>query len=143
MSGFSNSSANGIINNHLRGQAAPVIRTLYFALFTADPTDALTAGTEVSGAWYARKPTGAWASPTNGVTYNTTRVEFAPVATAAVTVTHIGIMEGASPTDVTSTLLYSHELTTAGTPSPKALGINDVYVVDSATTSGDYTLTLV
>lgn len=138
MAGFSNSSANAIINYHLRATAAPTIRTLYFALFTADPTDAFTAGTEVSAAWYVRKPTGAWASPTNGVTYNTTRVEFTPVTGSAVTVTHIGIVEGSSAVDGTATLLYSHPLS-----SSKTLGVNDVYVVDSQTTSGDYTLSLV
>lgn len=143
MSGFSNSSANAIINYHLRGQAAATIRNLYFALFTADPTDAFSSGTEVSAGWYVRKLTGAWAAPTNGVTYNTTRVEFDPVATAPVTITHIGIVEGANATDVTATLLYSHELQASSVPTPKLLGINDVYVVDSTGSSGDYTLTLV
>ena len=138
MSGFSNSSANAIINYHLRGQVAPVVRNLYFALFTADPTDAFTAGTEVSAAWYVRKATGAWAAPTNGVTFNTTRVEFPPVATAPCTVTHVGIVEGASAGDGTATLLYSHALSEA-----KVLGINDVYMVDSQTSSGDYTLSLI
>lgn len=138
MAGFSNSSANAIINYHLRATAAPAIRTLYFALFTADPTDAFTAGTEVAAAWYVRKPTGAWAAPTNGVTYNSTRVEFPPVSGAAATVTHIGIVEGSSATDGTSTLLYSFQLSV-----PKTMNVNDVYAVDSQTTTGDYTLTLV
>lgn len=138
MAGFSNSSANAVINYHLRQQAAPTVRNLYFALFTTDPTDAFTAGTEVSAAWYARQPTGAWAAPTNGVTYNTTRVAFPPVTGAPVTVTHIGIVEGSSAADGTATLLYSHALS-----APKTLGINDQYVIDSQTTSGDYTLTLV
>lgn len=138
MSGFSNSSANAIINNHLRGQVAPTIRNLYFALFTADPTDAFSAGTEVSAAWYVRKPTGAWAAPTNGVTFNTTRVEFPAVTAAPCTVTHVGIVEGANAGDVTATLLYSHALN-----ATKTLGINDIYLVDSQGTSGDYTLSLV
>lgn len=138
MSGFSNSSANAIINNHLRGQAAPTIRNLYFALFTADPTDAFTSGTEVSAAWYVRVLTGAWSAPTNGVTYNTTRVEFPPVTGAAANITHIGIVEGANPTDGTATLLYSHPLS-----ATKTLNINDVYLVDSTGSAGDYTLSLV
>jgi hypothetical protein len=143
MTGFSNSAGNAIINNQLRGQVAPTIRTLYFALFTSDPTNAFTSGTEVSAAWYVRKATGAWSVPANKVTYNTTRVEFTPVSGSSVTVTHIGIVEGASATDATATLLYSHALSVDGSPTPKTLGINDVYVVDSATTSGDYTITLV
>lgn len=138
MAGFSNSLANAIINTTLRGQAFPTIRTTYFALFTADPTDAFTSGTEVSAAWYQRMPTGAFAAPTNGVTFNSTRVEFPPVSGAPVTVTHIGIVEGSSPTDNTATLLYSAALT-----APRTLQINDVFVVDSATSSGDFTLTLI
>lgn len=138
MSGFSNSSANSVINNHLRAQVAPTIRTLYFALFVSDPSDAFTAGNEVSASWYVRKPTGAWAAPANGVTYNTTRVEFPAVTGAPVTVTHIGIIEGSTPADVTSTLLYSHQLS-----APKTLNVNDVYLVETAGSSGDYTLSLV
>lgn len=137
MAGFSNSLANAIINSTLRGQAFPTIRTTYFALFTADPTDAFSAGTEVSAAWYARRPTGAFASPTTGSTYNTTQVQFAPVTGSSVVVTHVGIVEGSSPTDVTSTLLYSYQLT-----APKTLAVNDVYVVDTAGSSGDFTQTL-
>jgi hypothetical protein len=138
MAGFSNSLANAIINATLRGQPFPTIRNTYIALFTADPTDAFAAGTEVSAAWYQRQPAGAFAAPTNGVTFNSTRVEFPPVTGAPVTITHIGIVEGSTPTDVTATLLYSEPL-----PAPRTLQINDVFVVDSAATSGDFTLTLV
>lgn len=137
MPGFSTSLANGIINATLRGQAFPTIRTTYFALFTADPTDAFTAGTEVAAAWYVRQPAGAFASPSNGVSYNSTRVQFPAVTGANVTVTHVGIVEGSSPTDVTATLLYSQPLSVA-----KVLSENDVFVVDSETVSGDWTLTL-
>ena len=137
MPGFSTSLANGIINATLRGQAFPTIRTTYFALFTADPTDAFTAGTEVAAAWYVRQPAGAFAAPSNGASYNSTRVQFPAVTGANVTVTHVGIVEGSSPTDVTATLLYSQPLSVA-----KVLSENDVFVVDSETTSGDWTLTL-
>jgi hypothetical protein len=137
MPGFSTSLANGVINATLRGQAFPTVRTTYFALFTTDPTDAFTNGTEVNAAWYERQPAGAFAAPNNGVTYNSTRVQFPPVAGANVTVTHVGIVEGNSPTDPTSTLLYSQALSV-----PKVLSANDVFVVDSETVSGDWTLTL-
>ena len=138
MAGFSTSLANAIINATLRGQAFPTIRTTYFALFTADPTDAFTAGTEVAAAWYQRKPTGAFAAPANGVSYNGVNVEFPPVIGSPVTVTHIGIVEGANPTDPTATLLYSEAL-----PTPKTLTVNDIYAVRSQGASGDFTLTLV
>ena len=140
MSGFSNSLANAIINSTLRGLTFPTIRTTYFALFTADPTDAFSAGTEITSAtatWYVRKPAGAFAAPSVGVTYNTTQVQFPPVTGASVVITHVGIVEGSSATDVTSTLLYSYQLTT-----PKTLDINDVYVIDTAGSSGDFTQSL-
>lgn len=137
MAGFSTSLANAIVNTTLRGQAFPTIRTTYFALFTADPTDAFTAGKEVSAAWYVRKPAGAFAAPSNGVTFNSTRVEFPPVSGAPVTITHVGIVEGANATDGTATLLYSEAL-----PAARTLAINDVFVVDSASTSGDFNLQL-
>lgn len=138
MAGFSTSLANAIINATLRGHSFPVIRTSYFALFTADPTDAFTAGTEVAAAWYQRRPTGAFAAPANGVSYNGVNVEFPPVIGSPVTVTHIGIVEGANPTDPTATLLYSEAL-----PTPKTLTVNDIYAVRSQGASGDFTLTLV
>ncbi len=137
MAGFSNSLANAVINATLRQQAFPAIRTPYFALFTADPTDAFTAGTEVAASWYRRVPTGAFASPVNGGTYNAVRAEFPPVSGAQVTVTHIGILEGDSLNDPTATLMYSEPLAT-----PRTLQINDVFVVDSQTLTGDFTLQL-
>lgn len=137
MAGFSTSLANAVINTTLRGQAFPTIRTTYFALFTADPTDAFTAGTEVGAAWYARQPAGAFAAPSNGVSYNSTRVQFPQLTGASVTITHVGIVEGASPTDPTATLLYSQALS-----APKVMSVNDVFVVDSETVSGDWTITL-
>lgn len=138
MAGFSTSLANAIVNATLRGQAFPTIRTTYFALFTADPTDAFTAGTEIAAAWYARRPAGSFNAPANGVSFNATNVEFPPVTGAPLVVTHIGIVEGATPTDPTSTLLYSEAL-----PEPKTLTVNDIYTVRSQGASGDFTLTLV
>lgn len=133
MAGFSTHLANAIINYVLRGQAMPGVPGTYFALFTADPTDAFTAGTEVSAAWYARKATGAFSAPTTGVTYNAARVEFDPVAGSSITITHVGIVDASTG----GNLLFSEALTT-----PKTLQINDVFVIDSATLSGDFTLSL-
>lgn len=137
MAGFSTSLANAILNTTLRGQAFPTIRTTYFALFTADPTDAFSAGTEVAAAWYVRKPAGSFSAPASGSSYNATQVQFPAVTGSPVTITHIGIVEGANPTDVTSTLLYSYQLA-----EPKLLSVNDVYVVDTAGSSGDFTQSL-
>lgn len=66
MAGFSTSLANAIISATLSRVAFPAIRTPYFALFTADPTDAFTAGTEVAATWYQRVATGGFAAPNNG-----------------------------------------------------------------------------
>lgn len=137
MAGFSTSLGNAIINATLRGQAFPAIRTPFFALFTADPTDAFTAGTEVSAAWYQRVATGAFAAPNGASTYNSVRAEFPAVTGAQVTVTHIGIVEGDSAGDATATLMYSEPL-----PAPRTLQINDVFVIDSQTLTGDFTLAL-
>jgi hypothetical protein len=133
MAGFSTYLANAIINNTLLGQAMPSIPGRFFALFTSDPTDAFTAGTEVSAGWYARKSTGSFASPTTGSTFNISRVEFDPVSGTSVTITHVGIVDAVTG----GNLLYSEALTT-----PKTLAVNDVFVIDSATLSGDFTVTL-
>lgn len=133
MAGFSNYLANAIENYVLLGQAMPNIPGRYFALFTADPTDAFTAGTEVSAAWYARKATGSWAAPNAGVTYNLARVEFAPVTGAPITITHVGIVDALTG----GNLLFSDAL-----PTPKTLAVNDVFFLDSQTLSGDFTLSL-
>lgn len=133
MSGFSTHLANAIVNYTLRGQAMPAITGTYFALFTSDPTDAFTAGTEVSAGWYVRKATGAFAAPAAGVTYNSARVEFPAVTGAQVTISHVGIVDSLTG----GNLLYSEALST-----PKTLNINDVFVIDSGTGTGDFTLSL-
>lgn len=137
MSGFSTSLANAVLNYSLNGVAMPAIRNRYFALFTADPTDAFSAGTEVSAPWYVRQLTGTY-NVGSGTGYNITRAEFPAVTLSPVTVTHIGVVEGSSPTDVTSTLLYSHQLS-----APVTLAVGGIYAVDSTGTSGDYTISLV
>lgn len=133
MAGFSTYLANAIINSVLLGQAMPIPAGRFFALFTADPTDSFTAGTEVSASWYTRKDTGAWASPTTGITYNTSRVEFPPVTGSSVTITHIGIVDALTG----GNLLFSDAL-----PTAKTLSINDVFFIDSQTLTGDVTISL-
>lgn len=137
MSGFSNFLANAILNSTMNGATFPTIRNRYFILCTADPTDSFSAGTEVSAAWYVRKAAGTY-SVTSGIGYNITRTEFPAVTGSPVTVTHIGIVEGASATDVTSNLMYSHPLS-----APVTLAVGGIYAIDSTGTSGDYTLSLV
>lgn len=144
MPGFSTSLANALIDFTLRGQPAPTIRTTYYALFTADPTDDFKSDTEVSASWYARQPTGVFKAPVNGASYNAVNAEFPRVDAGTVTVTHIGIVEGASPTDATSTLLYSSELTDSITklPKPITLAVGDIYAIRFDATSGDFAIEL-
>lgn len=135
MSGFSNFLANAVLNSTLNGAAFPAISNVKFALFTADPTDAFSAGTEVSAGWYSRVIAGTYSAPSAGVSYNTLPKAFPAVTGAPVTVTHIGIIGTASAVDQ---LLYSHPL-----PAPVTMAIGGIYLVDSTGAAGDYTLSLV
>jgi len=80
----------------------------YVGLFTSDPTDTGSAGTEVSGNGYAR--TSVTFSVTNDTASNSAAVEF-PAATGGDwgTVSHIGIMDAASA----GNMLVSSALTTS------------------------------
>ena len=80
----------------------------YVGLFTSDPTDTGSAGTEVSGNGYAR--TSVTFSVTDDTASNTAAVEF-PAATGGDwgTVSHIGIMDAASA----GNMLVSSALTTS------------------------------
>jgi hypothetical protein len=116
MSGFSNYLANQIINDTLVTPYA----TRYLALFINNPTDANVTTNEVSAAWYSRKGTGAWASPTTGVTSNLSVIQFDPVTGAQVTITHWGIYDAAT----SGNLLYSGAWTT-----PKTFNVDDFPVI--------------
>ena len=107
MAGFSNYQANIIINDTLVTPYA----ARYLALFVADPTDANITANEVSGLWYVRKPTGSWASPTDGVTTNLSTIQFDPVSGNQVTISHWGIYDAVN----SGNLLYSGAFTTAKT----------------------------
>lgn len=82
--------------------------TWYVALFTSDPTDTGSAGTEVSGYAYAR--TSVTFTVTGDTASNSAAVEF-PAATGGDwgTVSHIGIMDASSA----GNMLISSALTTA------------------------------
>ncbi len=131
MSGFSTYLANAVLSSTLNGAAFPVISSVKFALFTADPTDAFSAGTEVSASWYSRVLAGTFSSPTAGVSYNIAATPFNAVTVSPVTVTHIGVIGTASAVDQ---LLYSHAL-----PAPVEMSVGGIYLVDAS----DYTLSLV
>lgn len=134
MAGFSTYLANAIINHVMGLGSLPTISNRYFALFTSDPTDSFVTNNEVSAGWYVRKPTGSWASPTTGTTYNMSRVEFPAVTGSGITITHVGICDALSG----GNLLFSEAISGGG----KTLAVNDVFVIDTGTLTGDYTLAL-
>lgn len=107
MSGFSNYLANQIINDTL----VTPYTSRYLALFVDDPTDANDTTKEVSGVWYTRKLTGAWASPTVGVSENLSVIQFNPVTGGQVVISHWGIYDAAT----SGNLLYSGAFSTTKT----------------------------
>lgn len=54
MSNLTNYAENKVIDALFRGQALGAPATMYFALFTSDPTETGAAGTEITGGSYAR-----------------------------------------------------------------------------------------
>jgi hypothetical protein len=100
----------------------------YIGLFTSDPTDTGSAGTEVSGSGYAR--TSVTFSVTGDTATNTAAVEF-PAASGGNwgTITHIGVMTASSGGD----MIVHSALTTA-----KAINDGDVFRIPT----GDLDITL-
>ena len=126
MSGFSTYLSQQIINSTLRGASFAIPATLYLAFFTSDPTDNNVTTNEVSGAWYARKVTGAWSAPvgTGNSSSNNNQISFDAVTGSAVTVSHWGIYDALT----SGNLLYSDSVGTA-----KTFGVGDVPVVGAGT----------
>ena len=54
MSNLTNYAENEFVDALVRGQPLGAPATMYFALFTSDPTDTGAAGTEITGGSYAR-----------------------------------------------------------------------------------------
>jgi hypothetical protein len=127
MAEMSNYLENALINATLRNTSYTSPTTTYLALYTSDPTDADT-GTEVTGGSYARQAI-TFSSPSNGVTSNSSAVEF-PTATASWgTVTYVGIRDA-----VTSGNLLYHTALDAS----KAIDTGDIFRISS----GNLTVTL-
>lgn len=110
MAAMSDYLENKLIDYILRGQAFTPPATVYFALYTAAPTDA-GGGTEVSTGGYGRASLASslanWAgtqgalstvasSGSGGTTSNNGTVTFAPPSAPWGTVTHFGIFDALS-----------------------------------------------
>lgn len=134
MSAFSNYLENAVMNNILGQASMPSIPNVYFALFTAGPSDA-GGGTEVSGTDYARVnvannttnfPT---ISGTDGTKSNGTAITWPTAGGTWGTVTHYGVFSASSG----GNLLFHGSLASA-----KAIGSGDTFSV----AAGDFTLSL-
>ena len=118
MSEFSNYLENALINATLRATSYTSPAAVYVALFTSDPTDA-GSGTEVSGGSYTRKQA-TFASPSNGVTSNSSDITFDQATANWGTVSHIGIFDASS----SGNLLYHTPLT-----SSKTIETGDIFKI--------------
>lgn len=116
MAGFSTYQANATLTDTLVTPYA----SRYVALFVADPTDANITANEVTGAWYSRKATGSWASPTTGVTSNNNEIQWNAVSGSSVTISHWGIYDAAT----SGNLLYSFAFDT-----PKTFNVDDIPLI--------------
>lgn len=94
MSEISNYLENALINGTLRATSYTAPTTIYVALYLTDPTDA-DSGTEVSGASYVRQSV-TFAAPSNGVTSNSSAVEFPQATTTWGTVAYIGLRDAST-----------------------------------------------
>ena len=124
MAAMSNYLENALINATLRNTTYTSPATVYVGLFTSDPTDA-GSGTEVSGGSYARKSM-AFGAPSNGVSTNSSAVEFDQATGAWGTITHFGILDALT----SGNLLYHGALT-----SSKVIENGDVFKFASAAVS--------
>ena len=111
MAEFSNYLENAIINAVLRNTSYTSPTTVYVSLWTSDPTDTGTAGTEVSGGSYARTAV-TFGAPSNGVSVTTADVTFPTCTASWGTVGWIGIHDNVTagnllfhtPLDVSKTI---------------------------------------
>jgi hypothetical protein len=127
MSEMSNYLENALINGTLRGTTYTAPTTTFLALYTSDPTDADT-GTEVSGGSYARQSI-TMAAPSNGVSTNSSAIEFPQCTSSWGTVTHVGIRDAVT----SGNLLYHTPL-----DASKVISTGDIFKI----TAGNLSVTL-
>lgn len=111
MPGFSDYIENAVLN-WLRGTAMPTAPAgLYVGLFSSDPTDASSGGTEVTTTVRAAgRPAATFGASTTGTMSNSAKVDFGNAAGGA-TVSHFALFDAASG----GTKLFSGALTLSKT----------------------------
>lgn len=125
---FTNTFENHVMDYVFTSTSVTRPTAWYIGLFTADPTDAGTQTSEVSGNGYAR--TAVTFSVTNDTATNSAAVEF-PAASGGNwgTITHIGVLTASSAGD----MIVHSALTTS-----KAINDGDVFRIPT----GDLDITL-
>ena len=107
MSSFSDYLEDAVLNHVFRNSALTSPTTTYLALYTAAPTDA-GAGTQVTGAGYARKAI-TFGAPSGGAIANTSAVSFTAAGGNYGNVVAVGIFDAATA----GNLLAWDEITSA------------------------------
>lgn len=103
--------------------------TVYAALFTADPTEAGTLTSEVSGAGYVRQAI-TWGTIASGSAANSAIVQFPTASGSWGTVTHVAIVDASTAGNV----LYYGALTaskTVGTGDDVSFAIGTLVVTEA------------
>jgi len=85
-----------MVDGSLRATTYIAPPNVYVSLHLADPTANALAGSEVSGAWYARQLATFVAQTTAGQTSNTGAISYNPVTSGPVTVTHFAVWDDAT-----------------------------------------------
>lgn len=124
MAEMSNYLENALVNAVLRNTSFTSPTTTYLALYTSDPTDADT-GTEVTGGSYQRQSI-TFGAPSNGVSTNSSAIEFPQCTADWGTITHVGIRDA-----VTSGNLLFHTALDAS----KVINNGDIFKITSGNLS--------
>lgn len=82
-----------VVDGSLRATTYIAPAVVYVSLHTADPTVNALSATEVSGSWYARQSAVFSAQSTAGQTSNSDPLNYNPVTSGPVTVTHFAIWD--------------------------------------------------
>lgn len=116
MAAMSNYLENALLNAVLRNTSYTSPSTVFVALYTDNPGEGGT-GTEVSGGSYARVA-GTFGAPSDGVSTNSSAIEFAQATGSWGTVSHMALYDAIT----SGNMLFYGSLTTS-----KAIESGDIF----------------
>lgn len=116
MAAMSNYLENALLNAVLRNTSYTSPSTVFVALYTDNPGEGGT-GTEVSGGSYARVA-GTFGAPSDGVSVNSSAIEFAQATGSWGTVSHMALYDAIT----SGNMLFYGSLTTS-----KAIESGDIF----------------